>query len=487
MTINSGLINPLYLNEKKRVMDKLNNNINKEKLYIMGGWYATAPKFEPKGSFNMPLNLNGNTSYSLKNNFSGGNLLRTQEVQQYYKKILSDRRNQLEALNELSNSNMISKPIESVNTESEEIFSKLQAITNNISSKFYNGEYDKLNTNDISDIYTIFLKKGLLLTNQDLLNFYNIYNEIVNTMDSLSDARQGKRYKSVILFMPKGAGLNFMRIVNLIKGIIGVKNLNFQNIKDSQTAVNNISKIILQSKNPEELLNASEHIDNKLQPKLDNNATMDLEQNKSRIFNNIIARQTVQSSLSGKKIGDISNMDKIGDINEEINKLKEVIDNYNNIINDNNDKIENYTREIEILNDKIENNRYKNTRKGRKNKTADQRILTLLNNQIRELSIKTENFIKTHKTEISKTKTQLTKLIKQYNKLKSDDMVDIDEAIKDYSFNPSKFKRTIPTITNDSDSDSDGGGVEESKGEAGAPVGSGKRSKKSSNPLYRLF
>jgi hypothetical protein len=67
-----GNPNPLYSNQMNRDMARIRNNENRDRLLLQGGWYSTHPKFQPAGSFNSPLNVNGNSFYGKGNQLVGG-------------------------------------------------------------------------------------------------------------------------------------------------------------------------------------------------------------------------------------------------------------------------------------------------------------------------------------------------------------------------------------------------------------------------------
>jgi hypothetical protein len=456
-----GAPNPLYSGERERIMKSLENNKNRNSLLLQGGWYSTHSKFEPKGSFTTPFNVNGNTAYGKQ--LQGSGLLRTPQVQQYYDKLLQERKNQLDALNQVleTGENLEPRPIETTETISQEAVSKIQAMTSNLYSKIFSGEYDKISSGEISDIYTIFLKNGLLMTKDDLVNFYNQFNDIVNLINTLASQKQlgTQGYKSFILMLPLGAGLNFIRIAILIKTIIGVKGLNLQQIKDSQRIVNNYSKNILSAKTVGKLAEISEMVDNELAPKVEDLASQDMDEEAQRVLNKVLTRQAIAKSQQGKSIVDVSKLDKADE-----------------------DRIELENIENRILEEDL--------RVGRaitsdKDATEFQRLVEKIDEEGRDprnLGVLTpqEKSKMAYLLATPEEKREITKLRKRIKEMTGKTGVDLEQATREYAFRPSKF---MPT-------DEPEEPEEPEAPMAGAPVGSGRRRKggnKKSNRLLDLF
>jgi hypothetical protein len=322
-----GQPNPLYEGERQRQMARIQNNRNRDALLMKGGWYSTAPKPQPSGSFNSPLNLNGNTGYG--KTLSGGGLLRTQQVQNYYDKILQERKNQLEALQEAQETGQSLEPRPVVETESEieNDLSRVSAILSNIVLSFYNGDYDKMKPSDISALYTALLKNGLNFPSFELEKFYNTINEMVETIKTLSFRQQNEpAYKSIIFLLPRGVAINLVKINVLIKVLLGVKNLNIQDNKQSSRVINQYSRRIINSNSLQSLARLSEEIDSKLSPKVPQLETTDLDDNARSILDRILSKQAVARSLQARNIGDIGVKNRMAEIQTELDELDDIVE-----------------------------------------------------------------------------------------------------------------------------------------------------------------
>jgi hypothetical protein len=295
-----GNPNPLYLNERERVLASLENNKNRDRLLLRGGWYSTYPKFQPAGSFNRPYNVNGNTYYGNGNQLVGSGLLRTKEVQDYYDKILQQRKEQLDAMvvAQETGQDLVPRPSEPIEGEADEITSKLQAMISNVYNRFFGSEFDKMSVSEISDIYTILLKKGIILPNNVLLEFYQQMSEISETIGrALSTPDIAERFKNFIVLLPRGAGINFFKITILLKVLIGVKKLSLPP-KDSQTVVNSWSKKILRLNNANQLKDLGEEIDLKLQPQVPRLSSEEVQSNAERILGRLRTKIAVNKGLT---------------------------------------------------------------------------------------------------------------------------------------------------------------------------------------------
>lgn len=317
-----GQPNPLYVGERERQMARMRNNENRDKLLINGGWYNSYPKFQPAGSFNTPLNLNGNTEYGSK--LCGSGLLRTKQVQDYYDKILQQRKTQLEALQEAQETgmNLEPRPVVETETELQNELSRVSAILSNIILSFYNGDYDKMKPSDISALYTALLKSGLNFPSFELEKFYNDINNMVETIKTLSFRQQNEpAYKSIIFLLPRGVALNLVKINVLIKVILGVKNLNIQDDKQAKRVLNQYSRRIIDSNSLQKLARLSEEIDGKLSPKVPKLETTDLDEDARAILDRILSRQAVAKSLQARTIGNIGDKNKMFELQRDIDEL----------------------------------------------------------------------------------------------------------------------------------------------------------------------
>jgi hypothetical protein len=307
--IMTGVANPLYSNEYQRQIARMNNNKNREQVLLDGGWYNRYPKFQPAGSFNTPFNTNGNTFYGDNCKLSGSGLLRTQQVQDYYNKILQERKGQLDALQQAQETGVNLTPMreEPVLGESDEIASKAQAILSNLYNRFFDGDFEKISQGELSDLYTLFLKKGLSLNKEQLLDFFNQFEEIIQTMVQLSRG-DGMATRNIIVLLPKGAGLNFSKISVLLKVIIGIKKLSLDRPADANTILNGWSKRILRANNSNALTRLSEEVDVKLSPRIQPLDTTNIEDVANTVIDKARAKLNVGTQLKREqaRFGDIA-------------------------------------------------------------------------------------------------------------------------------------------------------------------------------------
>jgi len=167
--IMTGAPNPLYSNQYQREMARMSNNKNREQLLLQGGWYNRYPKFQPAGSFNTPLNVNGNTFYG-KNLLSGGGLLRTAQVQDYYNKILQERKGQLDALQQAQDTGQSLQPVKDIKDKDNieimniDILASVQAI----SDIYFNGYSEDIKETMLKTLFTNIFKYGLSLKSDTL-------------------------------------------------------------------------------------------------------------------------------------------------------------------------------------------------------------------------------------------------------------------------------------------------------------------------------
>lgn len=175
-----GNPNPLYSNQINRDMARIRNNENRDRLLLQGGWYSTHPKFQPAGSFNSPLNVNGNSFYGKGNQLVGGGLLRTKEIQDYYNKILQQRKEQLDAMATAQETGQALQPTKALATSDNIEFIKTVILGSIqiISDGFFSGYTKDIKTSMLKDIFIDIVKYGLSLDGQTL-------NTIKDSLDNI--------------------------------------------------------------------------------------------------------------------------------------------------------------------------------------------------------------------------------------------------------------------------------------------------------------
>lgn len=180
--IQTGQPNNLYLNEYQRQMARIQNNKNRDELLLKGGWYGSYPKFEPKGSFNTPLSLNGNTSdCNCDQPMQGRGLLRTKEVQEYYNKLLQDRKQQIDAQQQMmeGQTNLIPQKVEegidNIEMVNVDILSTVQAI----SDLYFDGNEVDIKEGMLKSILSSIIKYGLSLKSDVLKSIRDSFENII--------------------------------------------------------------------------------------------------------------------------------------------------------------------------------------------------------------------------------------------------------------------------------------------------------------------
>jgi hypothetical protein len=165
-----GNPNPLYSNQMNRDMARIRNNENRDRLLLQGGWYSTHPKFQPAGSFNTPLNVNGNSFYGRGNQLVGGGLLRTKEVQDYYNKILQQRKQQLDAMATAQETGQALQPTKaSAPSDNMELIKVvILSAVQTISDMYFRGFTTDIKAGMMKDIFIDLIKYGLVLDSQTL-------------------------------------------------------------------------------------------------------------------------------------------------------------------------------------------------------------------------------------------------------------------------------------------------------------------------------
>lgn len=194
--IQTGQPNNLYLDERQRQIARIQNNKNRDSLLLQGGWYNSYPKFEPKGSFNTPLSLNGNTSNCNKQ-MQGSGLLRTKQVQDYFNKLLQDRKQQLDAQQQMveGQTNLMPQKVEEGMDNNELININLLSLVQSISDSYFDGDYKGLISIFKPTYIGDFVKYGLSLTKESLMAMRDSLDNIVYNMDITLGSRTLKELK----------------------------------------------------------------------------------------------------------------------------------------------------------------------------------------------------------------------------------------------------------------------------------------------------
>jgi hypothetical protein len=183
--------------------EKIRDDKQRSNRLAREGVYANfvGVKNEPQGSFNTPLNLNGNTNYGNKG-LSGGSGVRSQAVQEYYDNILSAREKQLRALEDAQDAGMSLQPERSIGVRDLDnielvrllIFEKAQALA----TLFVRGEYESIPTKDTIDLLSDLVRFGLSLDIDDLNELKATFDEIVENLE-LVDRQRLTAVKDTIL------------------------------------------------------------------------------------------------------------------------------------------------------------------------------------------------------------------------------------------------------------------------------------------------
>jgi hypothetical protein len=183
--------------------EKIRDDKQRSNRLAREGVYANfvGVKNEPQGSFNTPLNLNGNTNYGNKG-LSGGSGVRSQAVQEYYDNILSAREKQLRALEDAQDAGMSLQPERSIGVRDLDnielvrllIFEKAQALA----TLFVRGEYEAISSKDTIDLLSDLVRFGLSLDIDDLNELKATFDEIVENLE-LVDRQRLTAVKDTIL------------------------------------------------------------------------------------------------------------------------------------------------------------------------------------------------------------------------------------------------------------------------------------------------
>lgn len=248
------LWNEQMKDNRERVMARLRNNRNRNELLRNGGWYSTAPKNQPQGSFNTPLNLNGNTTYGLnKNNqrlLLGG--ARTNEGIEYSRNLLKQRAQQLEEIKLASETGQSLEPTIQPSTELESVRTTLDLLISNLNNQFMSGEFGEMRKEDINKIYGTLKENGIVLPNSDIKRYYEIFQNMRETIEQLLVSNDAELRKRLILLMPQNVGLAVFKIAVLLRVLISVKNFA---PNEQKQLINSISSQLLKAKNREEIFN----------------------------------------------------------------------------------------------------------------------------------------------------------------------------------------------------------------------------------------
>ena len=185
--IQIGQPNNLYLDERQRQIARIQNNKNRDALLLQGGWYNSYPKFEPKGSFNTPLSLNGNTSNCNKQ-MQGGGLLRTKQVQDYFNKLLQDRKQQLDAQQQMveGQTNLIPQKVEEGIDNNELINVDILSTAQAISDLYFNGNESDIKEGMFKSILSSIVKYGLSLKTDVLKSIRDSFENIIFNAEIVS-------------------------------------------------------------------------------------------------------------------------------------------------------------------------------------------------------------------------------------------------------------------------------------------------------------
>lgn len=263
-TYMTSMENPLHneamMDERRRVMSRLQNNKNRDMTLQHFGWAGISPKPEPQGSFSMPLSLSGSTRYGAVQSLSGG--ARTDAGQQYVSGLLKKRAQQLEEMKMAEEMGTDMVPSVAPATQSEALETTLDLLVQNLINQFFSGEFQEMRKEDINQVYGRLLEEGRLLPKDKLETYYNQFIEIRETLEQLIASNDRELSQRFVYLLPKNVGLMVFKIAVLLRVIISVK----QNYTEAeqQKIIRDLSKLILKAKNRSELLSLEKDIYNRL-------------------------------------------------------------------------------------------------------------------------------------------------------------------------------------------------------------------------------
>jgi hypothetical protein len=255
--------NPLHneamMDERRRVMSRLQNNKNRDMTFQHNGWAGIAPKAEPQGSFNMPLSLSGSTRYGAVQSLSGG--ARTDAGQQYVSGLLKKRAQQLEEMKMAEEMGTDMVPSVAPATQTEALETTLDLLVENLIQQFFSGEFQDMRKEDINQVYGRLLEEGRLLSKDKLETYYNQFIEVRETLEQLIASNDRELSQRFVYLLPKNVGLMVFKIAVLLRVIISVK----QNYTEAeqQKIIRDLSKMILKAKNREDLMTLEKDIYNR--------------------------------------------------------------------------------------------------------------------------------------------------------------------------------------------------------------------------------
>ena len=255
--------NPLHneamVQERARVMSRLQNNKNRDMTLQHYGWAGIAPKPQPQGSFAMPLSLSGSTRYGFSQSLNGG--ARTDAGQQYVSGLLKKRAQQLDEMKMAEEAGMDVVPSVAPATQAEATETTLDLLINNFLNQFFSGEFQEMRKEDINQIYGRLLEDGRLLTQSQLETYYGQFIEVRETLEQLIASNDRELSQRFIYLLPKNVGLMVFKVAVLLRVIISVK----QNYSEAeqQKIIRDLSKMILKAKNRSGLLSLEKDIYNR--------------------------------------------------------------------------------------------------------------------------------------------------------------------------------------------------------------------------------
>lgn len=255
--------NPLHneamMDERARVMSRLQNNKNRDMTLQHYGWAGIAPKPQPQGSFAMPLSLSGSTRYGFSQTLNGG--ARTDAGQQYVSGLLKKRAQQLDEMKMAEEAGMDVVPSVAPATQAEALETTLDLLVQNLINQFFSGEFQEMRKEDINQVYGRLLEEGRLLPKDKLETYYNQFIEIRETLEQLISSNDRELSQRFVYLLPKNVGLMVFKIAVLLRVIISVK----QNYTEAeqQKIIRDLSKLILKAKNRSELLSLEKDIYNR--------------------------------------------------------------------------------------------------------------------------------------------------------------------------------------------------------------------------------
>jgi hypothetical protein len=255
------LWNEQMKDNRERVMARLRNNRNKTDLYDEGGWYYKGNiKNQPQGSFSTPLNLSGSTSYGLKNTLLGG--ARTSLGREYESNLLKQRAQQLQEIQMASETGQSLAPTVAPSTELESVRTTLDLLISNINNQFMSGEFNEMKKEDINKIYGTLKEDGQVLPSSDIKRYYEIFQNMRETIEQLLASNDNELKKRLVLLMPQNVGLAVFKIAVLLRVLISVKQFSPE---DQRTLINSISSQLLKAKDRQQIFNIDEGLYNRFQ------------------------------------------------------------------------------------------------------------------------------------------------------------------------------------------------------------------------------